>query len=231
MCLHLNQGLNNDYEPVCYECGLILGSPLPILNQNEISKSLYNCEESNEEIRTFLLDCCDRMHIPEAIINSILTVFNSLRQKSVFKKINDQNLMAYAIYFKLKDADIGRDIEYIASKTGVLSKDIWRCESIDPCIPIPLGISNLLLPHHLFFELNIEDCNNIIKISKHFQERHFSPLTMVSTLIYLYCKAKKIPISMKKICLIHNISAMSIYRCQSYITKEKFNSILETSVE
>ena len=78
MCLHLNQGLNNDYEPVCYECGLLLGSPLPILNKNEISKSLYNCEESNEEIRTFLLDCCDRMHIPETIINSILTVFNSL---------------------------------------------------------------------------------------------------------------------------------------------------------
>ena len=83
MCLHLDEGLNHEFEPVCYQCGLILGSPMPSFNHNESSKYSYEYVESCQKVRTFLWDCCDCMHIPKAVTTSILTEFNSFQQKSL----------------------------------------------------------------------------------------------------------------------------------------------------
>ena len=78
MCLHLNQGLNQEYELVCYQCGLILGPSFSFFNLNEDKSSLDHCK-AYHEIKTYLWDCCDRMHIPEAVTTSILMEFNSFR--------------------------------------------------------------------------------------------------------------------------------------------------------
>ena len=93
-------------------------------------------------------------------------------------------LMAYSIYYTLKDQGIGRNIEYIAYNTGITSKQLWKCESLDPNLAIPISIENLLTPVYTLFHLSKQDHDNIISISRHFQERHFSPLTMTSTLVY-----------------------------------------------
>ena len=136
-------------------------------------------------------------------------------------------LMAYSIYFTLKNENIGRNIKYVSQNTGVTSKLLWKCESLDPYLSTPINIESLLTPLYSFFDLCRNDYKNILKISKHFQERHFSPLTLASTLVYLYCKSKLIKITVKKICSVFNVSSMSVYRCKSYITYDKFHCILE----
>ena len=56
--------------------------------------------------------------------------------------------MAYSIYFTLKDEGVGRNIEYIAYNTGVNSKQLWKCESLDTNISIPISIESLLSKGH-----------------------------------------------------------------------------------
>ena len=147
--------------------------------------------------------------------------------EAAFEKITDTQLMAYSIYFTLKDEGIGRNIEYVAQNTGITSKMLWKCESLDPYLAIPINIESLLAPVYSSFDLSREDYNIVLKTSKHFQDRHFSPLTLTSTLVYMYCKTKGKAITVKNVCTIFSISSMSIYRCKSYITFTKFHCILE----
>ena len=224
MCRHLNYiQAYRDGHVVCVDCGLVIDECIYPQLVNH-SQPLFEVES---EIKTFLADCCDRMFIPVSVMNSIYDEYVHFRSESDFEKIEDRQLLAYSIYFKLKKEDIGKNIEYIASKTGISSKKIWKCEKIDAYLSIPIDIRCLLTPALSTFNLTQNDYEKIIHISFHFEDRHFTPTTMISTLVYMYCKTKKIPINLKKVHSVFGVSSMSIYRCKSYITMDKFHCILE----
>ena len=224
MCEHIDHIIDqHEGCVICMQCGSVLGMHF-LYPSDEDRHSRYNLTSS---IKTFLYDCCDRMHLPSSILEIIQKKYSCFHDSLAFEKVDRMQLMAYSIYYTLKDQGIGRNIEYIAYNTGITSKQLWKCESLDPNLAIPISIENLLTPVYTLFHLSKQDHDNIISISRHFQERHFSPLTMTSTLVYLYCKAVKIPISVKKVFSVFNVSSMSIYRCKSYITYEKFHCISE----
>ena len=224
MCEHLQQLIDqHEGSVVCTDCGYVLD--IHFLQQSDTyEKSSLNLVT---DLKMYLIDCCDRMHIPISVREEIHDEYEHFRSKSVFEKISDIQLMAYSIYFILKNQGIGRNIEYIAYNTGVTSKQLWKCESLDPYLSIPINIESLLGPVYKSFKFSRKDYETIIIISKHFQDRHFSPLTLTSTLVYLYCKTRKIQISVKKVCSVFKVSSMSIYRCKLYILSNKFHCILE----
>jgi len=227
MCQHLNL-ITDQHEGciVCTDCGEVIDV---YFSQQDDSHAKLR-QDFSANIKSYMIDCCDRMHVPDSIAEIILNEYVHFRSEAEFQKISDIQLMAYSIYFTLKNEDIGRNIEYVAMNTGITSKLLWKCESLDPYLAIPIKIESLLAPVYSLFELSREDYNNIRKISKHFQERHFSPLTLASTLVYLYCKTRGVRITIKKVCNIFHVSSMSIYRCKSYITQDKFHCILENTI-
>ena len=226
MCDHLNQIIDqHEGSIVCGDCALVLD--VYFSQQEHSSQKISVSLQPVDHLKSYLLDCCDRMHIPTLISENIYKKFIQFRTGHDFERISDMQLMAYSIYITLKNDGIGRNIEYVAQNTGISSKLLWKCESLDPYISMPINIENVLAPVYSMFNLSSEDCKIIVKISKHFQERHFSPLTLSSTLVYVYCRISKIQISIKKVCSIFCVSSMSIYRCKSYITYDKFQCILE----
>ena len=86
MCLHLNN-LINQHEgcTVCTDCGLVLD--VYFEQQEDWSKKSSN--NSNSRIKTYLKDCCDRMHIPNAIVDAISKRYSCFRKVSEFSKISD----------------------------------------------------------------------------------------------------------------------------------------------
>ena len=224
MCQHINQVIDQHEGFItCTDCGKVMD----VYFCQQLDSSENNYIYCTSDIKSYLSDCCDRMHVLRSILELIYNDYVHFRSHAVFKKVDNKHLMRYSIYFTLKNEGIGRNIEYVALNTGVASRILWKCESLDPYLSTPINIKILLAPAYSALELQRDDCKNISAISKHFQERHFSPLTLVSTLVYLYCKSKSIPVSIGKICSIFNVSSMSIYRCKSYITFDKFHCILE----
>ena len=65
--------------------------------------------------------------------------------------------MAYSIYLTLKNEGSGRNIKYVAQNTGIASKLLWKCESLDPYLATPINIENLLAPVYSSFDLSRED--------------------------------------------------------------------------
>ena len=227
ICEHVDRIIDqHEGSIVCMQCGIVLHTHFLY----PIHENRHFMHKLKTDIETFLYDCCDRMHLPSSILEIIQKKFSHLRVNPAFQKVDDMQLIAYSIYFILKDQGVGRNIEYIAYNTGITSKQLWKCESLDPNLPIPISIESLLVPVYTLFNMSKQDYDNIINISEHFQDRHFSPITMTSTLVYLYCKAREIPITVKKVTSVFNVSSMSINRCKSYITYTKFHCILENII-
>ena len=228
MCEHVEHIIDqHEGSIVCIQCGIVLHMHFLY----PIHENRHFMDKLTSNSKTFLYDCCDRMHLPTSILEIIQKKFSCLRDNPAFQKVDDMQLIAYSIYFTLKDQGIGRNIEYIAYNTGITSKQLWKCESLDPNSPIPITIESLLTPVYTLFNLSKQDYDKITEISEHFQDQHFSPITMTSTLVYLYCKARKIPITVKKVNSVFNVSSMSINRCKSYITYTKFHCILENIIK
>ena len=167
MCQHLNQLIDHhEGSIICTDCGEVID--IYFLRQD--NSYVNHIDEFVKNIKSYLWDCCDRMHVPNSIAENIYSEYVHFRSEIEFEKISDMHLMAYSIYFTLKNEGIGRNIEYIAQNTGITSKMLWKCKSIDPYLATPINIESLLAQVYFIFNLSRNDCNIIIKISKHFQE-------------------------------------------------------------
>ena len=117
----------------------------------------FQINSIDKSIKSYLFDCCDRMHIPSMITETIYDEYVHFRCEAAFDKITDTQLMAYSIYLTLKNEGIGRNIKYVAQNTGIASKLLWKCESLDPYLATPINIENLLAPVYSSFDLSRED--------------------------------------------------------------------------
>ena len=172
MCEHLEHVIDqHEGSIICIQCGTVL----EICIVNTSAEYKHFTEDSRSIVHIYLEDCCDRMNIPSSITEKIYKKYSSFRKNSNFEKIDNTTLMAYSIYFTLKDEGVGRNIEYIAYNTGVNSKQLWKCESLDTNVSIPISIESLLTPVYNLFDLSKQDFDNIIRISQHFQLRKHLP--------------------------------------------------------
>ena len=186
MCKHLDTRFNHhESEYVCSHCGFIIDCRLPQIDYNFSNQHKKLPNDLNE----FLLDACDRIHLTSTSIHDIICEYLNFRNNPHFKKVKSENLIAYSIYYTLKKYDIGRTIEMIASVTGVNSRKIWKCETIDRYQPKQINILNVLTPIYSSFNLTKSDCDQIITISTKFQDRDYTQSTLTATLVYWYCKA------------------------------------------
>ena len=166
MCDHLNQIIDqHEGSIVCGDCALVLD--VYFSQQEHSSQKISVSLQHVDHLKSYLLDCCDRMHIPTLISENIYKKFIQFRTGRDFERISDMHLMTYSIYITLKNDGIGRNIEYVAQNTGISSKLLWKCESLDPYISMPINIENVLAPVYSMFNLSSEDCKIIVKISKH----------------------------------------------------------------
>ena len=150
MCKHINQ-IFEQHEGfiTCTDCGQVLD--IYFVQQEDSVNNFKG--ECISDIKSYLTECCERMNIPNAILEVIYSEYVHFRSENEFKKINDMQLMAYSIYFSLKNENIGRNIEYVSQNTGVSSKLLWKCESLDPYLSTPINIESLLVPLYSFFDL------------------------------------------------------------------------------
>ena len=208
---------------ICTQCCRVIESNLTF----HLSESLQKEKDYTDPSFRFIYDSCNHMHVPFSVVYGIHMQYKKFRKLQIFTRIKNKALAAYSIYFYLKKEDIGKSIECVAYYSGIDSNSIWQCESTDEEISVPISIDSIIRANYKIFDLNQEDCDNIIHLSKSFKDRDFSPVTMSATLTWMYCKNKRKNVSVAKIKDVFNCSHMSIYRCKKYVTMEKVHSILE----
>ena len=74
--------------------------------------------------------------------------------------------------------------------------------------------------------LSEKDLKILIKLSGNKIDKSFSPNTLSSAYVLMYCKFKSIKSQLKTIASNFQVSAMSVYRCMKYLQECDFNLIL-----
>lgn len=171
------------------------------------SVNLYDFKNSQ------IIDTLYRMNImSKQIIDTICDNINKAKQRKCFWQCHNRNLSAFVIYKTLKSMHIPRSIDYIAYYCNVTTNDIWRCESLDDKLSIPVDVEDILKSIYSQFDLSYKECCEISKLKHDFNSRSFSPFTLCGALLYYYCKSKKKKITMKAIAYVVKVSNVSTLR-------------------
>lgn len=225
MCLHLTEIEDRKSGFIlCSSCGLVLCTNL--FQHDSMNRQSFT-DYSFHSKYSFIDECCHRMHVPDGLISSIIHQFKELRKRKCFVKMKDEILAAFCIYDYLKRENIGKSIQHISYYTGISPKDILKVESLDWRSPYPITLESLIQNNYRLLSLNEEDSKKMIKISKSFQFRDYSPITLAAVIAYNYTNIVGKKTTVKEIQSVFHVSHMSIYRAKKYVTSEKVNSILK----
>ena len=224
-CMHIDSILEDFKEGclICTQCCRVLEMNIPFQNLEDLQIPA----SAPDKVFTFIYDSCHRMNIPNSVIDGINDQYRKYKKSQSFHGVSYETLAAYSIYYHLKQENIGKPIEMIARFTGVDSHDIWRCEFNDPYIPSPIGIESLVRRIYRYLDLKEKDCQNILKLSNHFEDSNFSPITLAATLTWSYCKIKKMNVSLAYVRSLYQCCHMSIYRCRKFVTLDRVKHILD----
>lgn len=191
-CLHINQVSDlHEGTMICTDCGLVLDQIFlnDVLDEKEIIEKKQNC---------MYKEMLNRLNI-------------SISKDDDCEKTNVTEI-ACKIYQNI-NCESAITLREVTSVTGVSSKALNNATKgsvtiVDKeilldkyCCKLGIGFKHYTLIKELLQKQNISGHN---------------PITIISSCIYLYCREKKLKISMKKISEITGISCISIQR---YIKK------------
>ena len=206
---------------ICTDCGLVL--------ENQIYSHQYipnDAQHSTPQLQ-FLLDICDRIHVFKKAAYAAFQKYQDFLSSNIIGKEEDLSICVFYLYETLKEEKAPRSMRHISDFSGVSMKSLWNAQKKTE------SQSNImledeyatLLENHMFRNSLCDSDLIIIKESLRLSvlnRRHFTPATVIASIIYLYCKQKKKKkITMKTIAIEFKISQMSIYRCCKHLKSVK----------
>ena len=219
MCQHLNYVIDeHEGTHVCIDCGLVL---LEAIMMSDKISNHNHLDITYDKYYDFIMESCARMHIIDDYASKSFDYFDKYRYDKQFQHVLFA-LAAYSIYNVLKLEKVARSLKFVSSYTNVSLKQLWYVETRITSTPLPIDVSQLLNSKFYLFDLNFKHQKELLMISTNFKNRSFSPNTLASSMIYLYCKQKKIKLNLKKTADIFQISTMSMYRCNKFLKAQDF---------
>ena len=178
----------------------------------------------------FIWEACSKMNINDLYASEACILFNRFKSKKTGATRDLIALAAYSIYNTLKNNDAHKSIKFISNYTGVTVKRLWGVEKCFGSATQPISVNNILESNYHFFNLEYKDYLLLAAISHNFTQRSHSPNTMAATLVYMYCKYRKIKCTLCKAASIFQISPMSIHRCMRFLKSTDFYCILSSQM-
>jgi len=197
---------------VCGDCGLVLD----ICYEKQLSpKEFYNISIEN---KNFVLDIIDRLNVPSYISSYIFKKLEKVDNGNFLKEVS----IAKCVYSTLSELGIPFSAKDICAVSGIKTCKIASADNKleESRSVVIINKEDILERTCSKLNLNFQDYT-LIKESLLKNNNGFNPSTVISANIYIFCKANKIKITLKKISDVTGISCMSIQR---YIKKNAFSS-------
>ena len=195
LCAHINQITDvREGTIVCTDCGLVLTDK--IFNDTIKTRDTYSV------LSLQIKDILEKLFLPECFTSDIIKKYLSLPKKKY--------LLEYIVYLTLHESGFPISIKDIAHVTGIPDTKIYDLQ--DNNESIFLKPEMMLEKYCTHLKLDYKTYSVIKKdLPQNIKTGH-NPLTVIASIIYSYCKRKKIKISMKQIATVVNISPVSIQR-------------------
>jgi transcription initiation factor TFIIIB Brf1 subunit/transcription initiation factor TFIIB len=184
---------------ICTTCGLVM-------DVNYIEENKFN--EINKETKTNEYDIIetviDHLHLPKSYVGFIsknyVKKYKNIKTHDNMKKISD------CIYTTVNDINNCISIKDLTKICGVKSNSIKNKLTIhDLNVLTDKYLQQLYIPY--------KD-RSVIKenVNEKYENTGYNPLTIIASILYIYCKKNRLKYSMIKIANIIGISPISIQR-------------------
>lgn len=223
-CLHDPIIDSHSGEEVCCLCGLVINTGM---SYEEIIHG-DNCYDIHLENKStpFLFELAaefiSRMHLPQEIVNIVLTRYEKCikKQSDIIKYFSNQELISYSLYQVLKEMSIPRSLKQIVSVSGVNSRAIWKLEDIFTKERMQLKPIDIILSHYTMLDhLKYEDIRFMRIMCDDLGFLNYNPSTVASFVIYKYLMLNEKKQSMNKICDLVGVNTKSLMRLSNYVKK------------
>jgi transcription initiation factor TFIIIB Brf1 subunit/transcription initiation factor TFIIB len=211
-------------ECICLQCGLVL-EPVYQTQVNE-TRHFNDPENDMREIDEFLKDVGEHAGIPLSIINYTEWYFQKIKKQLLAKKkFKDKDIASYALYETLCRHKIPRTVQEIIYFTSTTAKQMFAIESelnIKETLNHPLDYCDRFCS---LLGIDFWD-GKIIKgiVFNMFGLGNVRPQSVVALVVYLYCKEKKLEITLTDICEVCSVSASNIYKLVRENVREPYRS-------
>lgn len=198
-CEHRNEILDaRQGEYVCEDCGQVLDSFF--VGKVEKTASCYSKDVWLDRTK----DILDRFHIPITYSSTVVNYFKNMYVKKTFPAL------LFSIYKILNDQQIYISLHDLSVATGTKLSDIYANQTADE--HVFLDLATMAEKYCCMLELTSEVISVIKKKLKETVLTGHSPSTVIAGTIYKCCRQLNIPITIKKVADITNVSCISIQR-------------------
>lgn len=205
-CSHKNEitdTVSGDY--ICVDCGLILDR---YFISNMVKSSPLEVTTKEKE---YVLEILSRLNLPSIISDKVLLQMQPNTKKS-------EKEICRNLYKTLTELEIPFSVRDISAVSGISCKKILALgkeanpkSCISPCNIINIEVSDILERFCMKLGLGYQHYT-LIKKSINHKNSGFSPITVASAFIYLYCRKHFKSIKLKQITEVTGISCMSVHR-------------------
>ena len=208
LCPHTNEIIDeHEGSIVCTNCGLVLSSVF----KNYVNNFQFENKQKHQlNNLTNIDELLQKLNKPTGFSDKIYNNLSSM--ENINKKENKKNkkeLLPYAVYSTLNELKSPISIKDISAVSGFNDSKIYKMQQNNTSI--------FLQPEDLLEKftklLNFDyKTYTVIKEDLPKNKTGHNPLTIVGTIIYLYCKRNKLKYSIKKIATLVGTSPISIQR-------------------
>lgn len=199
-CAHLNETLDvQQGEYICTDCGQVLDNFFVHLTVPPKNKSWHSDAWLDET-----KDILDRFHIPIRYSSLVINYFQHMYAKKTFPAL------LFSIYKVLNDQQVYISLHDLALCTGTGLSDIFATQKSDEHVFLNLPI--MAEKYCYMLDLNPATISVIKKNLSETVLTGHSPSTIIAGTIYRSCRQLNIPITIKKVSQVTNVSCISIQR-------------------